>query len=409
MVVGFLCMDHLGIVNAITYATLSPSEQVICFDTRLDLLDALSKDSFPIYEPQLSERFAACPNIVFINDATVLNKCSTVFVTVDVDSHKSLDKFQSYFDIAVSLAFVKQIIVISQLPVGTMEKLARLHPLSSLYYMVDTLVFGSAFNNSHNSGYAFIGRRFGDYTRIKWPGHSSYYLSYNEAELLKISINCYLASQIATTDTLVDFCESKEINWYNIQIALQMDARIGSYVNPSVGIGGQHLLRDVKTMAEKSNLMRAVIERNQKSSSWVPNTVRKAIKKHEDDFNGNSIVLYGLSYKEGTNDTRDSVAELLFSELPEYTYYTHDPVVSADNPFFDNERIKYCNYFPIDKSPIIVIGCPWTDYQYQYKMMVEKALSFFPSITLIDPYALFATETKHPNINHITRGQRCLT
>lgn len=76
-------------------------------------------------------------------------------------------------------------------------------------------------------------------------------MSYESAELAKIAINIYLASQVSTTNTLSEIAEKVGANWNDIITALKTDKRIGeeAYLQPGYGLS-QHLLRDLNTIHE---------------------------------------------------------------------------------------------------------------------------------------------------------------
>ncbi len=74
-------------------------------------------------------------------------------------------------------------------------------------------------------------------------------MSYESAELAKMAINIYLASQVATTNTLSEIAEKVGADWNEIIPALQTDKRIGkeAYVKPGYGLSS-HLERDLRTL-----------------------------------------------------------------------------------------------------------------------------------------------------------------
>lgn len=73
-------------------------------------------------------------------------------------------------------------------------------------------------------------------------------MSYESAELAKIAINIYLASQIETSNKLSKIAEKIGANWNDIIPALQYDKRIGQYAYLKPGEFGKHLQRDIDTI-----------------------------------------------------------------------------------------------------------------------------------------------------------------
>ena len=80
-------------------------------------------------------------------------------------------------------------------------------------------------------------------------------MSYESAELTKISINMYLISSVITTNKIAEICEELGANWSDIIPALQLDNRIGkhAYLKPGLGISGGNLERDLFTITSISN------------------------------------------------------------------------------------------------------------------------------------------------------------
>ncbi len=76
-------------------------------------------------------------------------------------------------------------------------------------------------------------------------------MSYESAELTKIALNIYLASQLCTTNTLSEIAEKIGANWNDIIPALQTDKRIGkdAYLKPGNGVG-KHIMRDLEMISK---------------------------------------------------------------------------------------------------------------------------------------------------------------
>ena len=77
-------------------------------------------------------------------------------------------------------------------------------------------------------------------------------MRYESAELAKIAVNCFLAAQISTANTLAELCERVGADWREIVPALRLDRRIGAhaYLKPGLGIAGGNLERDLATMID---------------------------------------------------------------------------------------------------------------------------------------------------------------
>jgi UDP-glucuronate decarboxylase len=65
-----------------------------------------------------------------------------------------------------------------------------------------------------------------------------YFISNNEAEMLKIVKNCYLSAKVGIMNELYDFCQAKGVIYENIKKFLLLDPRIGNTHMNVPGYGG---------------------------------------------------------------------------------------------------------------------------------------------------------------------------
>lgn len=82
-----------------------------------------------------------------------------------------------------------------------------------------------------------------------WPC-PKFRVTYEEAELAKIAINTYLASQVDTTNRLAKAAQKVGADWHKIAVAIRFDKRIGqyAYLKPGRWQDSKHLLRDAVTL-----------------------------------------------------------------------------------------------------------------------------------------------------------------
>src|SRR5262249_28035441 len=125
----------------------------------------------------------------------------------------------------------------------------------SLYYQVETLVFGRAVERALKPERFMVG--CGDPAR---PLPASYQellaafgcpilpMCYESAELSKIAINVFLTASVTATNTLAEICEHIGADWAEIVPALRLDKRIGpfAYLSPGLGLAGGNLERDLE-------------------------------------------------------------------------------------------------------------------------------------------------------------------
>ncbi|MFJ4526661.1 UDP-glucose dehydrogenase family protein [Streptomyces sp. NPDC088810] len=163
------------------------------------------------------------------------------------------------------------------------------------------------------------------------------------AELTKYAANFFLAMKLSFANNLATLCERFGADIADVTEGIGRDPRIGSaFLRPGPGWGGSCLPKDTHallTMCDRSGvdfpLLSATIETNVTHQRRLVERVTAACGRGEDgSLHGVRLALYGLTFKAGTSDLRDSpalaVARLLRERGAELTGY--DPALSEERP-----------------------------------------------------------------------------
>ena len=212
-------------------------------------------------------------------------------------------------------------------------------------------------------------------------------MSYESAELTKISINIFLASSVTITNMLARASENVNASWSQIVPALKLDKRIGkhAYLKPGLGLSGGNIERDlfsIKTIMRNDkngkNFINSIIKNSKYMSKWVERILQKKIKK-------NSLVgILGLAYKDKTNSIKNSPAIELIKKFRNNEILAYDPLVKAKKTNLNfNQSDDIVNV--IKKSDIIILMTNWKN--------LNEVKSKFKNINLkkkiiLDPYGL---------------------
>lgn len=170
------------------------------------------------------------------------------------------------------------------------------------------------------------------------------------AEMAKYASNALLATMISFSNELATLCESFDGADVNDVIdSLQLDRRltpigapgqsagIVSYLRPGIGFGGSCLPKDLaalrrfaKDIEVSTPILDGVLAINQRR----PAAVVELLKRHLGSLTDKTIALVGLTFKPGTDDTRDSpaipIATTLLQEGARVVGY--DPVATSLAP-----------------------------------------------------------------------------
>jgi UDPglucose 6-dehydrogenase len=157
------------------------------------------------------------------------------------------------------------------------------------------------------------------------------------AELIKYASNAFLATRVTFANAVANLCESVGADVRDVLLGMGYDNRIGfHFFNPGPGYGGSCFPKDTRALvavAEENGydfaLLKGVIEVNEIQFDRIVSKVARAVGG---EFVGKRIGLWGLAFKAGTDDVRESPAVRLalhfVAEGAEVTAY--DPRVRAD-------------------------------------------------------------------------------
>jgi UDPglucose 6-dehydrogenase len=405
--IGFIGMTHLGLNSAVVAA--EKNFNIIAYDENVDKIKKLQIGDTHLNEPLLKELLKKNKKIInFTSNTDRLKKCDILYIAADVQTDESgssdLSIVKKYIQTALELQSEETIIVIlSQVPPGFTRTYSK--PGLRIFCQVETLIFGEAIERALNPERYIIGAFD---PKLPLPtcyqelldSHGSppiYQMSYESAELAKISINCFLAAAVSTTNTLAELCEELDADWSEIAPTLRLDRRIGqyAYLTPGLGLSGGNIERDIATVNRLGKKYKTNID---VSTSWLKNSAYrrnwclKIIKKFILNINEKPVIgVLGLSYKENTNSTKNSVSIACLERLKKETIKVYDPVVLPSIvPYAKScEDIDTC----IDKSDILMIMTPWPEFS---KITIETVKEKMSGRVIIDPYGCL----KHLSLNN---------
>ncbi|MFC9680961.1 UDP-glucose dehydrogenase family protein [Streptomyces sp. NPDC056948] len=163
------------------------------------------------------------------------------------------------------------------------------------------------------------------------------------AELTKYAANFFLAMKLSFANNLATVCERFGADIADVTEGIGRDPRIGSaFLRPGPGWGGSCLPKDTHALLTVCDLagvdfplLRATIETNVAHQRQLVDRVAAACGRAADgSLHGVRLALYGLTFKAGTSDLRDSpalsVARLLRERGAELTAY--DPALREERP-----------------------------------------------------------------------------
>lgn len=335
---AFVGLSHLGLVSAAGWASFE--RPVLAVDPDAALVQRIEQGILPVVEPGLPELLARSrANLSFSADLTRIADCELVIVARDVptgpDDVGDLSAVTALVDgVAPHLRPGATLVVMSQVTPGFTRQLRRRveeHRPDlrfELYYLVETLIVGDAVRRTLEPERFILGcaDAGAPLPAALAEGLAAYRcpilpMRYESAELTKTAINLYLVGSVSYANTLADFCEAIEADWWEMIPALRLDKRIGAaaYLRPGLGVAGGNLERDMVTLVRlgrehgvDTTYLDTLVELNRRRLDWVHRQLENRL------FGENrwpTVALWGLAYKRDTDSIKNSPALKLAAAL----------------------------------------------------------------------------------------------
>lgn len=152
------------------------------------------------------------------------------------------------------------------------------------------------------------------------------------AELIKYAANSYLAVRLSFANSIANLCEEVGADATEVLAGMGRDHRIGShYLQPGPGYGGSCLPKDTRGLVAAASahgydfsLLRAAMEVNDLQRERMVGKVVSASGRKDGNLR---VCVWGLAFKAGTDDVRESPALDMVGLLRE-----RGAVVSAYDP-----------------------------------------------------------------------------
>lgn len=192
------------------------------------------------------------------------------------------------------------------------------------------------------------------------------------AETIKYASNAYLATRLSYVNAVATLAEGVGADVRDVLLGMGYDHRIGfDVLQPGPGWGGSCLPKDTKAMlymAEQVGydfpLLRAVIDTNEAQLASVAAKVAAAVGGQAD---GVPVAAWGIAFKAGTEDRRDSPAIKVVNRLAEAgaVVRAFDPAVPGPVPEFPpSVTVVEDPYAACQGARCLVILTEWDEFRW---------------------------------------------
>ena len=212
-------------------------------------------------------------------------------------------------------------------------------------------------------------------------------MNVRDAEMTKYAANSMLATKISFMNEISNICEKLGVDVENVRKGIGSDSRIGySFIYPGCGYGGSCFPKDVKALIKTSKdngfepeLLNAVEKRNNFQKQVLSD---KIIKKFGQDLSDKIFCMWGLSFKPGTDDMRESSSSVILKELMDSgaMIKAFDPVAMdqarkelPENWFTEGRlKLEVNQYKAIENTDALILVTEWKTFrQPDFKLMAD--------------------------------------
>ena len=384
-----------GYVGLVTAACLAETgNDVVCADLDAARIDGLRANRVPIYEPGLDMLVSENQSqgrLHFTTDVEAAVEHGKVVIIAVGTPHEQ----SGAADLSQVLAAARTIgdhlnepkIVVtkSTVPVGTSGRVrAEIRSRSDHpFFMASNPEFlkqGGAVDDFMKPDRVVVGVDSDDAREVMEELYAPYLRTGNpllvmdiaSAELTKYAANAMLASRISFINQVAELCERVGADVELVRRGMATDRRIGpAFLFPGPGYGGSCFPKDVKALVSSARavgmepvLFEAVEAANEHQKEVL---LRKVIASLGEMLNGVTVAVWGLAFKAGTDDIRESPAIPLIEGLLARgaTVVAHDPQAgeAARRRFGHRVQLTAEPYHAAQDASALVIVTEWLQYR----------------------------------------------
>ena len=374
--INVIGMGYIGLPTALVFA--QNGIKVIGTDYNRELIQSLSRGNLTFEEAGLEELFKdAIEN--GISFTTEYQKTDTYIIAVPtpyINSSKKIDPTYVISAINTILDVCKEnsiLIIESTISPGTIDKHIRpiieKRGLTSgkdihLVHAPERIIPGNMiYELKHNP--RTIGTddiKIGEKVRELYASFCKADIIVTDiksAEMSKVVENTYRDINIAFANELAKICRADNMDVYEIIRIANRHPRV-NILQPGPGVGGHCISVDpwflVGDYPDLTNLILAARKINNSMPEFVLRRIRDIMRKHNIN-NITKVGLYGLTYKENIDDTRESPTLQLIERMSEHLAFgikVYDPYINIQ--VVDNQYMSFDDFIKDIEVIVIMIG-----------------------------------------------------
>jgi UDPglucose 6-dehydrogenase len=324
---------YVGMASAIGLAELG--FRVVGHDIATERIAGLRAGVTPYHEAGLEallRRHLASGLLTFETDLqTALDGCRKVMLAVGTPALADGSCDLASVDAAVEALAAAQlepgtiVAIRSTVPVGTSDAIAdRLRGKAEVIFAPEFLREGSAVADFLTPDRIIVGAEStaaaAAYARLFESTEAALVITTRKnAELIKYSSNAFLALKISFANEVANLCDACGADADDVLRGVGYDRRIGgAFLSPGIGFGGPCFDKDVRSLeriAQHHGVPSELATATLRVNAAQPKRVVRLLREEAGDLRGLTVGVWGLAFKAGTDDTRDSLATAIVADV----------------------------------------------------------------------------------------------
>jgi len=408
---------YVGLVVAACLA--AEGHRVTCVESNSSRITQLQAGHCPVYEPRLEEIVQANMAVKRLSFTTHLAEAVAIAPMILLcvgtpslpNGEADLDQVIAATEaIARTIKDDKTIVVKSTVPVGTAEHIERTLVKGSrrrcdVVSVPEFIREGTAIADFTSPARLVIGAReraaadrvLALYRPFVREHTQVLFMDNRSAELTKYAANLALATRVSLINELARLAELVGADIELVRRGIASDPRIGeAFMFPGVGYGGSCLPKDVRAIAQLGRshgspllVAEAILAVNNAQPAWF---VSKIISHFGNALQGRHLTVWGLAFKPGTDDVRESVSLHMIEGLLAHgaTVTVYDPQAMATARAVLGDRVTYATemYTSLANADAVVVATEWDEFVRADPVRMRSAMRIaaaFDGRNVFDP------------------------
>jgi len=394
---------YVGLVTGACFAF--NGNKVTCLDIDKDKIDSLNSGNVPIFEPGLSRvvKQSILNNCLkfSINYKESIEESDIIFLAVGTPMKRNGESNLKYINSAAKsigkyIDSYKLIVVKSTVPVGTSFNVQKIIQSEldirnkkinfDISNNPEFLKEGKAVNDFMSPDRIVVGVNNDKNRKIFQELYKPFSIHHDKlifmdilsSELTKYAANAMLATKISFMNEMAIISEKLGADINKVRLGIGSDNRIGfSFIYPSIGYGGSCFPKDVNSIIDFSNkkgylpnILESVNKVNENQKKYFFKKLFKRFKSKNNDFKNRKFGIWGLSFKPGTDDMRESASIYFVKKIIDLggvvSVYDPKAMENAKDRYFKGlVGVEYCSnkMNVLDKSDALILLTEWPEFR----------------------------------------------